>query len=307
MTACRDKGFALLAVLWIAAMLSVIAMSYATSARVDAEGARNILRRQKLDDALYSGLVFGEHEYEKYTANQGLSAKQEEIESTTGKELNLWYPRFEPYNATIGGRTVFIRLRDLSGKMALSAVDSALMTRILEACGADEPTRNDIKNAWLDWEDEDDLHRLNGAETDFYLKTAGAYMAKNAEMENPEELLLVKGVTRELYYGTEEYPGLIDFLGMEGSSSVMDVNSAGPKAFLLVENLSSRDIENILALRKEKPIRKMAELNDVVPVQAMSEFKKYFGLPASSGVAVQASLHANATEFQGLTRVFGQE
>ena len=51
---------------------------------------------------------------------------------------------------------------------------------------------------------------------------------------------------------------------------------------------------------------KMAELNDVVPVQAMSEFKKYFGLPASSGVAVQAASHADATDFQGLTRVLSR-
>jgi len=302
----RPPGFALLAVLWITAMLSVMAMSHASSARVDAEGIRNMYRRQLLENDLRSALVLGEHEYEKFKANKALFQKKDEVEGKTGKTLNLWYPRFEPYNATIGGRHIFIRLADLSGKMALTALNSALMNKILEACGADEPTRNDIRDAWLDWEDTDNFHRLNGAESEYYKKTAGGYLAKNAKMENPEEFLLLKGITPELYFGTEDHPGLVHFLAVQGSSTVMDVNNAHPQAFTLIKDINSEDIEKIVDLRREKPIQKMEELNEIIPAQIMSEFKKHFGLPPSAGIYLQASGHENATTGQGLETVLGR-
>ncbi|NCC60286.1 MAG: hypothetical protein EOM12_04960 [Verrucomicrobiae bacterium] len=299
----RSSGFALLAVLWITAVLSVLAMSYATSARVDVEGIRNMHRRQILDNDLLSALVLGEHEYKKFVANMALWNKKDEIESRTGKALNLWHPRFEPFNATIRGQTVFIRMTDLSGKIALSAANSALMNKILEACGIDEPGRDEIRDVWLDWEDGDDLHRLNGAETDYYQNTVGGYMAKNAKMENPEELLLLKGVTPKIYYGSEKHPGLIYFFSARGSSTVMDVNSAHPRAFAMVKDLSDQDIERIVNLRMEKPIQNLDDLNEIIPAQTMSEFKKYFGFPPSVGIQLQASIHENSTFDQGMVKL----
>ena len=53
----------------------------------------------------------------------------------------------------------------------------------------------------MDWRDKDNLHRLNGAEDDYYLSLPQPYKCKNGDFTSIEELLLVRGVTPEIFYG----------------------------------------------------------------------------------------------------------
>lgn len=57
-----------------------------------------------------------------------------------------------------------------------------------------------IVQAILDWVDADTDSRFpNGAEDDYYLNQSPAYRAANRPFVSPEELLLVRGVTTEIY------------------------------------------------------------------------------------------------------------
>ena len=47
-------------------------------------------------------------------------------------------------------------------------------------------------------------HRLNGAKDDYYQSLNPPYKAKNGRFESVEELLLVRGVTRDYFYGHPE-------------------------------------------------------------------------------------------------------
>ena len=55
----------------------------------------------------------------------------------------------------------------------------------------------------LDWMDEDSAPRELGAESDYYLGLDPPYRAANAGLQSLEELLLVKGVTRDLLFGLD--------------------------------------------------------------------------------------------------------
>lgn len=59
----------------------------------------------------------------------------------------------------------------------------------------------DIAAAIVDWRDEDSNVGPGGAENESYLSLPDPYFCKNAPFETVEELLMVRGVTRELLYG----------------------------------------------------------------------------------------------------------
>lgn len=61
----------------------------------------------------------------------------------------------------------------------------------------------EIANAIIDWLDPDSDVRSGGAENDYYLGLDPPYRCKNGPIDSIDELLLVKGVTRDLLYGTD--------------------------------------------------------------------------------------------------------
>jgi type II secretory pathway component PulK len=62
---------------------------------------------------------------------------------------------------------------------------------------------DDVASAIVDWRDEDNTPSNGGAENDYYLSRQPVpYYCKNAPFETVEELLMVRGITRQLLYGT---------------------------------------------------------------------------------------------------------
>lgn len=61
----------------------------------------------------------------------------------------------------------------------------------------------DVAHAILDWLDADDEPRELGAEIDYYSGLSPAYAPKNGPLETVEELLLVRGVTPQLLFGSD--------------------------------------------------------------------------------------------------------
>jgi len=62
----------------------------------------------------------------------------------------------------------------------------------------------EIADAILDWIDEDEDPRTFGAEADYYLSLPQPYKPRNGPLATVEELLLVKGVTPELFFGLDQ-------------------------------------------------------------------------------------------------------
>lgn len=67
----------------------------------------------------------------------------------------------------------------------------------------DPQLENDPVDAILDWLDYGDMDesRQEGAENEYYASLETPYPCKNGPMDSIEELLLIKGITPELYYG----------------------------------------------------------------------------------------------------------
>ena len=93
----------------------------------------------------------------------------------------------------------------------------------------DEEEATGIVEAIIDWIDEnDDTLGFGGAESSYYQGLEASYEPRNGPMEFVEELLLVRGITPELYHGTEEIPGLANLVTPHGRDGRVNINTADP-------------------------------------------------------------------------------
>ncbi|MEK7793304.1 MAG: general secretion pathway protein GspK, partial [Candidatus Hydrogenedentota bacterium] len=102
---------------------------------------------------------------------------------------------------------------------------------LLEYRELDEETVDTIVDSLIDWMDsgDDGAHEPNGSETDYYQSLDPPYAAKDGPMDSIEELLLIPGITPEVYYGNpdkEQLP-LPDLLTVHGHpEGKINVNTA---------------------------------------------------------------------------------
>lgn len=284
-------GFALVAVLWVAAILSVVAVGYATSARLKGFETLQVQRRAALDYLLTSALTVGRFEYQTYVDNKELATNAQKVESITEATVDLWYPRYEPYQRTMEGHVASIRVVGAGGKLDTNAMTPVKWDNLLLVLGVNDPAeRTSLTNSILDWCDADDLVRQDGAETPDYEAMDPPYLCKNAPLENIEELLYVRGVTPRLFEGDETHPGLRDVLSVGSGADKLDVNCAAPRAFLLIPGITDEAIQAIVELRDKHPIAKLDDLQGVLNFDQYSALREHFTVGQSGSVVIEATI-----------------
>ncbi|HEX7519039.1 MAG TPA: hypothetical protein VF325_02060, partial [Candidatus Deferrimicrobium sp.] len=70
----------------------------------------------------------------------------------------------------------------------------------LKKGGLPEEEAESVRDAILDWRDEDDIARPSGAERAEYAQMPEPVVSRNGKLRGVEELSLVKGVTKEFYH-----------------------------------------------------------------------------------------------------------
>jgi general secretion pathway protein K len=68
--------------------------------------------------------------------------------------------------------------------------------------GVDAGDQSTIIDSILDWRDVDDSTHMSGTESDFYKTLQPPYWSKNGPIDDLSELLLVRGVTVPMYWGS---------------------------------------------------------------------------------------------------------
>jgi len=93
------------------------------------------------------------------------------------------------------------KITDLESKVNINAANEGMLQQALILIGVDPGDMTPIIGAIQDWIDPDDTVHLQGAESDYYQGLRPAYSAKNGPIDDLSELLLIKGITPELYWG----------------------------------------------------------------------------------------------------------
>ncbi|MFC1829809.1 general secretion pathway protein GspK [Thermodesulfobacteriota bacterium] len=69
---------------------------------------------------------------------------------------------------------------------------------------------------WIDAGEDDAITGLAGAESDYYESLDSPYSCRNGPIPHAGELVLIKGITPELFYGNEERTGISQYVTAEG-------------------------------------------------------------------------------------------
>ncbi len=109
--------------------------------------------------------------------------------------------------------------------------------------------KQDVTDAISDWLDADNELRFpGGAEDDFYLTLDEPYRAANRNFAHPSELLLVKGVTREIYLKLSPYIATLP------PGSTINVNTAPAEILMtLSDSMDETGANAIIVMRSSNP------------------------------------------------------
>ncbi|MBI5893489.1 MAG: general secretion pathway protein GspK [Deltaproteobacteria bacterium] len=127
-----------------------------------------------------------------------------------GERVNI------PREFDLGGGKVSYAIIDEESKININTASRDLLWNLMKALGIEIAARDVIADSILDWRDTNSDYHLNGAESDdFYLKLSHPYEAKNGSLDSYEELLLVKGITPDIFYGAKDIPQGINFANLQ--------------------------------------------------------------------------------------------
>ena len=161
-------------------------------------------------------------------------------------------PRLPRQRVPLGAGEFSYRISDEEARVNVNTAAPDRIERLLTAMGLDKQTRDIINDSLQDWKDPDDLHRINGAESeDYYLKQPVPYRARNGALQDAAELLQIRGVTREIYRGVQDHGGLADLVTVVGRDTV-NMNTA-PAPVLTALGLSDAEVTEITSTRARIP------------------------------------------------------
>jgi general secretion pathway protein K len=197
-----------------------------------------------------------------------------------------------------------------------------MLMMMLNAFDLDEVEKETIVDSILDWRDEDDFHRLNGAESDYYQSLEPPYKCKNADFDDIGELLLVKGVTPDLFNGRLDKivtvqgltssaamppgaatravpPGSRPMLNAPGirfaRSSKININAAPEEVLLALPLMTEETVAAIRAFRNEKDFVSLTEVQEVVGPEIFGAISPYIDLTNSPFYVIHANGRINGS------------
>lgn len=303
------EGVALLLALLLVALLSVIVMEFSYEMQVEAslvtndEADRDAYVAAKSAVASAMALLAGD-----------LLEDQLQYGAECDSYMDVWGMNvpLQPLNNAV----MRCRISDEYGKLNLNAmiqIDNAgqvvenelfvetlrafLDMRIEEYGLEENPT-----DAILDWLDPDSDARPDGAEMDFYSSLEIPYPCKNGPMDSIDELLMIRGVTPDLFFGVPpENPSpddpmpvpLGEFLTVHGE----------PRGRINVNTTATQLLDALFEVwgQSGKTEMVVARREDQNPFTSMEELVSIFGQQRQGGARAKDVLTVSSRVF----RVYG--
>lgn len=258
----NHDGIILIIVLWVLTILMAIVLSFSVMTRSET----------------YASLSFREEMDKKFLAEAGLERGIMELfymhryrtHPMLEEDKKVWRTDGTIYKIPFSSGWFTVRIFDESGKIninTLNDLSAIILKNLMISSGVLDEEASAIVDSILDWQDADDLKRLNGAESDYYMSLATPYKAKNAKFDTLEELLLVKGITSDILYGGNGKKGIIDFLTIHSNSNVVNIISAPREVLMAIPGFTPEIVEEIISKRTTLPPG-VSALNVVIPQES---------------------------------------
>ncbi len=187
------RGSMLVVALWALTMLSVFAMSLGFGVRQRA----GLLNRLSTLDALYPIAYSG--------IERAKALVKADADPMVDALTDAW---ISPSDATVAAGSFSLKLADEERKLNLNSADAATLSKLIQSvAGLSRESAEEIGYCLVDWMDSDAFfgHPQYGAETSYYESLHFPYAAADKAFQVPEEMLLVKGMTPEVFEKIRPY------------------------------------------------------------------------------------------------------
>lgn len=223
-----DRGMALLITIMIISLLVVVTFEFSKTMRQNHLAATNLKNGEQLGAIARSGITVA-------AALLAQDGKNNVFDSL----LDDWA---EAERADLSGLFdqghMQLKVTDLSGRLQVNSLVKGggigtgakeILTRLLlsgDFAVDGETQANVIVDSLVDWLDTDDRESDAGAENSYYQSLSPGYSCKNGPVQFIEELLLVKGVTLALLFGSEGKQPLSRYITVYGDDGKINLNTA---------------------------------------------------------------------------------
>ena len=337
-----QNGIALIIVMVTIFVLSMLAGVFAYSMKVETKLARNAQNEAELEWLGRSGV-----ELARYILAQQLMIPSEPYDSLNQKwaggpggmgSTNSALADISLENNQLGNGKFSLKIIDQERKFNINAADEMVLRQALILIGVDAADSSAVIDSILDWRDPDDNTHLSGWESNDYLTQPKPYEAKNGPIDDLSELLLVHGITPEMYWGaasTNHAPsvyqnrapagfnqdaiptysvGLVDLFSTVSGGQI-NINTASATALQMIPGIDENVAQGIITTRAgpdgvdgtedDIPFRSAGELINVPGLnrQVVGQLARFFNVRSSTfEVQVDAEIDQYKKQFVALVR-----
>ena len=252
----KKKGVALLAVLGVITLLSFIVGSFAFESKLEAMLVSHKKKRFQAELLARSGI-----EYARAILDWRSRAKQLEIEDMP--EDRDGFMQAALYTQRGLSTTSEIELGNGRFSVTIESAESGrnvnTLTRgqwldIFEMANVPSTDWDAMVDCLEDWKDGNDLHLLNGAESDDEFYEDQGYPVKNGPLDSVEELLLIKNWGPDILYGkpadetSDAIYGIAEILTVWGDGKV-NLNTASTNLLLSFAEYEDWELAGVMEAR----------------------------------------------------------
>ncbi|HMA66613.1 MAG TPA: helix-hairpin-helix domain-containing protein [Desulfosalsimonadaceae bacterium] len=283
----QQKGVALLMVIWILMLLTVIVTEFCYTMR----SRVNITRNLKESTQAYYVAVAGVNRAIAAVLREHAAPAERDSEdaASAGEQSPKWRINVEMPPMAFADGEFQVHIQNASGRIELNRADKKLFQAVLKGFDIDEKQRNTIVDSILDWRDSNERHRANGAEDDYYQGLDPPYECKDDDFDSVDELLLVKGITPEIFYGgLDELVTVLPLpaKGLGGSNDELEdynfnrvnINAASEEMWRRLPGMTPDLVEAVQEFRKEKPFTSKSQLFDVLGGEVYGKVEPYISM-----------------------------
>ncbi len=222
------EGFALIAVIWTVAVLSLLVCSFSLDAYMEGKSATYVRNRHQATALMESGLTLAELLMERQEKVSGEETEEEvekdrwiapAIRLKRGQRVEVYQRLFydeaghlqfdvadvSASTNAVPDAEIFVAIEPEPARWNINKLTHSGMgdnadlvwERILTLAGVPEEEQSELVDSFYDWVDEDSIATSSeGAESDYYETLDPPYTCKNGPLDTVGELAYVRGFDR---------------------------------------------------------------------------------------------------------------